>query len=313
MPAKQPNVVRAATILIVVSAVLAILESVTTLRNIGSTETVDALNKALSMGWARSSHLSVTTLQETLRIAANVAAVLAAAAGVLGLFAGRGSRQARIGLAVLSLPVFFACLMAGGYAGLGVVVGIGMLWSRNARPWFAPAGSPSVPLPAVGAQEPVDGAPVPPAPAVPTARPSRVTAAGVVAIVLSSLAGVGGLLGGIGLAVLQGRPDLRQNAVDRLHAEHFSLSLADLDRYLTAMTIVSAGIGLLGLLGVLAGVLVLRGSRWGRIALIVLSAVCAVISLISITSIISLVWLVGSLSVIFGLGAPESAAWFKQR
>lgn len=303
----------------VVSAVLTIVEAVSTLQNVGSAETVRSLNDALSMGWARSSHLSVTALQDTLRIAANVSAVLAAAVGVLAVFAGRGSRQSRIGLAVLALPVLVACLMASGYAGIGMLVGIGLLWSRNARPWFAAEAAvapPTTSTVAPPAYSHPSGAPTPPVPPrsqAPTNRPPRVTAAAVVAIVLSALAAVGGLLGGIGLAVIQDHPDLRQSVVDRLRDQQISMSLDDLNRYLTAATIAAVVIAVLGLLGVLAGVLVLRGSRQARIALIVLSAICAVISLIAITSLFSLIWLVGALSVIFGLGAADSAAWFRQR
>lgn len=307
----QPSVVRTATILMVVSAVLTIVEAVSTLQNIGSVDTVDALNKALSMGWAQSANISITTLQDALRVAANVSAVLAAAVGVLAVFAYRGSRQARVGLAVLAVPVLIACLMAGGYAGVGMVVGIPMLWSSTARPWFAaaPAASAVTPVRTLPA-----GVPAPPAaPVPPMARPPRVTAAGVVAFLLSALASVGGLLGGIGLATLQGRADLRQSVVDRLHAEHVNLSLDDLDRYLTAATVAAAVVAVLGLLGVLSAILVLRGSRRGRIALIVLSSFCAVVSLIAISSVISLIWLVGSLSVIFALGSADAAAWFKQR
>jgi hypothetical protein len=157
------------------------------------------------------------------------------------------------------------------------------------------------------------GAPTPPVPEQVTTRPSRVTAAGVVAIVLSALAAAGGLLGGIGLVVMQGRPDLRQTFIDRLHQDNISMSLADFDRYLTAVTVGAIVIGVLGLLGVFAGVLVLRGSPQARIALIVLSTICAVVSLLMITSVISVVWLIGSLSVILGLRTPDAVAWFTQR
>lgn len=328
--APQPSVVRAATILIVVSSLLTILESVSTIRNIGSFETVDALNKALSLGWGASSHISITTLQDTLRVAANVAAVLAAAVGVLAIFAGRGSRQARTALAVLALPVLLASLIAAGYAGLGILIGIAMLWSRGAREWFAPVASvvtpvqpvsppltsaPTAPASPVASSLPIhpSGAPTPPMPVPVTNRPPGVTAAGVVAIVLSGLAAAGGLLGGIALAVMQGRPDLRQSFIDRLHQDRISMTLSDFDRYLTAVTIAAIVLGVLGLLGVLAGALVLRGSPQARVALIVLSAVCAVLSLLMITSIVSVVWLVGSLWVILGLRSADAAAWFKQR
>lgn len=328
VPAEQPPVVRIATVLIVASGVLTIIESVSTIRNVGSFETVDSLNKMLSMGWGKSAHLSITTLQETLRVSANVAAVLAAATAVLAIFAGRGSRQSRTALAILALPLLIASLTAAGYAGVGMVIGIGLLWSRNAQPWFAVERSAAtVPSPSVATPAPTPpsapvtpslpihpgGAPTPPMPAPVMSRPPRVTAAGVVAIVLSTIAALGGLLGGIGLAVMQGRPDLRQSFVDRLHQQQISMSLSDFDRFLTAATIGAALVGVLGLLGALAGALVLHGSPKARLALIVLSAICALISLLAITSVVSLIWLIGSLSVIFGLGAADSAAWFKQR
>src|SRR5581483_5548514 len=184
VPAEQPPVVRIATVLIVASGVLTIVESVSTIRNVGSFETVDSLNKMLSMGWGKSAHLSITTLQETLRVSANVAAVLAGATAVLAIFAGRGSRQSRTALAVLALPLLLASLTAAGYAGVGMVIGIGLLWSRNAQPWFAversaaPAPSPA-PSPSVAAPAPTPpsapaapslpihpgGAPTPPMPA----------------------------------------------------------------------------------------------------------------------------------------------------
>ncbi|BBH17269.1 hypothetical protein Back2_15560 [Nocardioides baekrokdamisoli] len=324
MPAPQPPVVRAATALIVVSAVLTVIKAVSTLRNIGSMETVAALNKALSMGWAKSSHLSVTTLQDLLRVSANISAVLAAAVAVLAIFASRGSRQSRIALAVLALPILIVCLMASGFAGLGMLVGIGLLWSRNAAPWFAgeAAVAPRVSSPpTVPARTSPPGysypAPLPPPPAAMSAtqppRPSRVTYSAVVAIVLSSLAAIGGLLSGIGLVALLAQPDLRQSVVDRTQALQMSVSLSDLNRELPFAAIAAAVIVILGLAGVLAGVLVLRGSPQARIALIVLSAISAVISVLMITSVISIIWLAGAVSVLLGLGASDSAEWFKQR
>lgn len=320
MTTKQPAVVRAATTLIVVSAVVTVIEAVSTLRNIGSEQTVAELNKGLSMGWATSSHLSITTLQHALEISANVSAVLAAAVAVLAIFARRGSRQSRIALTALALPVLIVCLLATGYAALGMVVGIGLLWTRNARPWFATASpaqayavSPKAAVSPTHAAYPTDAPTPPPPPALVGApRPPRVTTAAVVSIVLSSLATVGGALGGIGLIALHGRPDLRQNVVDRLRDQQISMSLDDLNRYLTAATAAAAVIALLGALGIVAGALVLRGSPGARIALIVLSSICAVISLVAITSFVSVIWLVGAVSVIFGLAASDSVAWFKQ-
>ena len=322
VPDKLPPVVRAATTLTVAAAVWTIVESVSALRNVGSTETVSRLNSGLNY-WGNPGHLSITTLQEVLRVSANASALLAAATGVLAVFAAKGSRQSRVGLAVLAVPAVLASLMANAPAGVLMMVGIGLLWSRNARPWFAAIPTsdprsdiprtPAVTTPAVTELMLPAGAPTPPLVAVATGRPPRVTAAAVVAIVLSALAAIGGLLGGIGLAELQSRADLRQTVIDRMRAQQVSLSLADLDRYLPTATVVAAVVAVLGLLGVLAGILVLRGSPRARIALIVLSAICALISLIAITSIISLIWLVGALFVIFGLGAIDSAAWFKRR
>lgn len=61
----------------------------------------------------------------------------AAAAAILGFFALRRDRAARVALSVLAVPLFLSGSIAGGFASAVVTVSIVMLWLEPARSWFA--------------------------------------------------------------------------------------------------------------------------------------------------------------------------------
>ncbi|WP_447643786.1 hypothetical protein [Nocardioides zeae] len=71
------------------------------------------------------------------RIAILVLAACATAAAILGIFALRRDKGARIGLTVVAPPLFVAGSVAGGFASAVVTVSIVMLWLEPARSWFA--------------------------------------------------------------------------------------------------------------------------------------------------------------------------------
>jgi hypothetical protein len=65
-----------------------------------------------------------------------IGAVCAVASAILGGFAMKGSKPARIGLSVLALPLFVSGLFNGGFATALVAAAVTMLWLSPGREWF---------------------------------------------------------------------------------------------------------------------------------------------------------------------------------
>lgn len=112
---------------------LTVWESVTSLRGIESRESVEefvAEPPGSDLG------LTVEGTLQILRAVATVAGVCAAVAAVLGVYALRGHRPARIGLSVLAVPLFLSGIVAGGFMSSIVAVAIALLWVSPSREWF---------------------------------------------------------------------------------------------------------------------------------------------------------------------------------
>lgn len=88
-----------------------------------------------------------------LRTSAVVSAVCAAACAVLGWFALRRDRGARIGLSVLAAPLLLASTVTGGFVTVMVVASIILLWGQPSRNWFA--GLPPLEAPKLSEQPPL--------------------------------------------------------------------------------------------------------------------------------------------------------------
>ncbi len=112
---------------------LTVWESMTGLRGI---ESRDAVEDFLAESPGSETGLTVEGTLQILRGVSTVAGVCAAVAAVLGVYALRGHRPARIGLSVLAVPLFVTGIAAGGFMSSIVAVAIALLWLSPSREWF---------------------------------------------------------------------------------------------------------------------------------------------------------------------------------
>jgi hypothetical protein len=112
---------------------LTVWESMTGLRGI---ESRDAVEDFLAESPGSETGLTVEGTLQLLRGVSTVAGVCAAVAAVLGVYALRGHRPARIGLSVLAVPLFVTGIAAGGFMSSIVAVAIALLWLSPSREWF---------------------------------------------------------------------------------------------------------------------------------------------------------------------------------
>ena len=112
---------------------LSVWEAVAGLRDIESRE---AIEEFLADPPGSQLGLTVEGTLQILRGVATVAGVCAAVAAVLGVYALRGHRPARIGLSVLAVPLFVTGIVAGGFLSSIVAVAIALLWLSPSREWF---------------------------------------------------------------------------------------------------------------------------------------------------------------------------------
>ena len=132
--------------LIVVGSVFVVLSAVEAFSAVRSLDTREMITEYLdgpgtSLGW------SVEQGIQALRVSALVTAACAAAAAVLGFYALRRDRGARIGLAVLVLPLFLSGVITGGFVSSMVAAASVLLWMQPARDWFNGKPMATVPRP----------------------------------------------------------------------------------------------------------------------------------------------------------------------
>jgi hypothetical protein len=129
--------------MVVVACVLVVLTLFDAMSSVRSTETPDQLRGVL-------------------RGLVLASGALAAAGAVLGVYALRRHRGARLGLTVTAGLLLFSSLALADPLPVVVAVGAGMLWSQEARDWFDGRSR----------REPVERSAVPPAPPAPPEPPA---------------------------------------------------------------------------------------------------------------------------------------------
>jgi hypothetical protein len=102
-----------------------------------SVDTRDALTQALSTGIAKGLDLSVADAVSVLRVGLYVAGVAAVVTGILGIFVLQRHATARVVLTVAAVPIVLTAPLAGGFLGLLIGGATVLLWSPQARDWFA--------------------------------------------------------------------------------------------------------------------------------------------------------------------------------
>ena len=118
-------------------SVLLVLSVFDTFANLRSVEMRDEVVKMLASPTGEGLGLSVADALAVMRVGLMVAAACAAAAAVLGIYALQRSRQARLALSILAVPILLTAPLTGGLMGALVAAATLMLWSGPARDWFA--------------------------------------------------------------------------------------------------------------------------------------------------------------------------------
>jgi hypothetical protein len=242
---------------------------------------------------------------DLLRVVAMVGAALATAAAILGYHVLKRNRAARIGLAVLAVPLFLAGSATGGFLAAFVAASIAMLWLPPAREWFtgkpsdaatpaqpaaerptppaAPTSSPQQassappPWPGYGEARPWTPPPVGPAPARPAPAPSRPGAVVAACVITWVCCAVASVIGVLLLAVLAVDTD---GLFTELHRQNPQLGEDVSDAMLETVTWVAAIVCVVWSLASSGlAVLAFRRVRWAAYGLAVSAGLVAVLCL----------------------------------
>ncbi len=144
----------------------------------------------------------------------------------------------------------------------------------------------------------------------PAKRPGAVTTAATITFVLSGLALVGFLFGGI--AFLAARDRFEQELANDANVSR-SVDQANISTVVTVTGLLMFLMAFLAVVGLVLAYLVLKGQGWARITLIVLSALTAVVSLLFFVAIFPLLWTIGAIAVVVLLSLSTSGRWFALR
>jgi hypothetical protein len=203
----RPQAVTLACVFVGFSAFVLLLQLIQALTEWGTIEMQDGLQPTLDELRERGFDVTMGELLGTLRWAGLVGVLVLVAAIVFAFYAARGDQVSRIGITVLGVVAGLLVIPLGWSGLLLAMVLIGaatMLWSTDARRWYAAqhasAGAETTdtdpepaanPWAAPAQSEPAAEEPTPPVRS--THRPRAVLAAGLVTVIGSAL--VGGLSG----------------------------------------------------------------------------------------------------------------------
>lgn len=143
-------------------------------------------------------------------------------------------------------------------------------------------------------------------PVVPQKRPGGVTAAGVITIVLASVAALAGAL--VALAYLIDKEGFANQIDDSDAFTGVGVEAADVATFLFVVFLV---VLVLAAFAILAAIRMLKGSAGMRLALVVLSAITILIGILTIP--VGLLWSVAAIAVIILCFAGGASAWFDSR
>lgn len=306
--------------------VFLIIDSATRLRSI---ETREGIEEMLGSSQFEGMGMSVENVIDILHFASIVAALCAVASATLGWQALRGSRNARLTLSIIAVPMVLCGLPSGGFIATLVAVAVVMLWLSPSREWFAGVTPPTSRHEAVSAGAPARSHPAwpptsTPGQASPTAtltsapplsagtrpRPEAATLAIALTVIVASLVGMVALLSVVMLAL---NPDLLLGELHRQNPEFAQQGYSDAT--LKTMGLVSGGVVVIwsAVAVLLAGFAAAR-RRWAARALMVCAVLCAAFCLLAaIGSIVTIVPAVCAVVTVVKLRRPEVRAWYDAR
>jgi hypothetical protein len=134
---RRPTQVTIAAGAIIVGALLLFFSGFDSMDNLHTVDFRERVASALSAGGASGLGLTVDQVIGWARVATLVSGGAAAAAAVLGWFALQRHRGARICLTLIAVVLIICAPLGGGALAAFVAVAIAMLWSGQARDWFA--------------------------------------------------------------------------------------------------------------------------------------------------------------------------------
>jgi hypothetical protein len=315
----RPRQVTLAGWLIMVGSAVVVFSAFERVSGLRSLESQEAVADFLSEPPGEGLGLSVDEMLDLIRALSLVAAACATAAAILGFWVLRGSKGARLGLAVIALPLLLTGIATGGLVSSLVAAAAVMLWVQPARNWFEGRPPPEAPAAPAAAPPVVSAPPVPsppgePGPVRPMApRPPRPPA--VVWACVLTWACCGLIVIGLGatVLVLLAAPDL---LFDELHRQNPDLADQGLsDGEIRAASFATAGLILPWCL-VAAGLAVqaFRRVAWARRALLISAGVAGGVSLLGMfASAILVLPFVAAVVTVALLSRPEVGAWFRDR
>lgn len=329
-PTRPRQVTLAGWMIVIGSAVVVFsaFDRVAGLRSIESQETVEDF---LSRPPGEDLGLSVAEALDVLQVISLVAAGCATAAAILGIWVLKGSKQARLALAIIAVPLFVTGLATGGLVSSLVAVAAVMLWFQPARNWFEGKPPPAAPVaPAATAppptpeppQTPVPWPPQPPAyqgfpghqgpqaHSGPMARPARPPAVVWACILTWVCTSVVALALGATVAAMLLAPEV---LFEELHRQNPDLAAQGLsDSEIETATYISAGVFLPWCaVAAFFAVQAIRRRPWARLGLMICAATAAAFSLVClVASVIMLLPFVAAVATVALLARPEVRAWF---
>lgn len=131
--------------LVVLGSAFSVVTAFQVIAGARSLETREAISDLLADGPGGGLDIGVEGAIQVLQASASVAAVVGAMMTVLGIYALRGDRRARLGLSLLALPLFISGMALGGFLTSLAAAATGLLWISPAREWYAGLPLPSSP------------------------------------------------------------------------------------------------------------------------------------------------------------------------
>ncbi len=345
-PLERPRQVTFAAALIMGGSALIVATVFERIAGLGSLETQQAIDTFLAEPPGDGLGISAQGAESILRVMSMVAGGCATAAAILGFYVLQRNKGARIGLAVLALPLFVSGMAVGGFLASLVVASSVMLWFQPAKDWFdgvvrrpadaerekaagTAAGRHVAPPPPTGprAVQGFGSAPAGEAAAgststlqastedgtvVPRAAAPRPGALLWACLVTWSICGLGMIFMALSVLTLVAAPDLVFDEIDRqspeLAADGLSRSTIITGTYVTAAVVL-----LWGAAAVTFAALAFRRVAWARTALLICAGVAGVVCLVgSLFSIALALPFVACTATFALLLRPEVRAWFAQ-
>ena len=316
----RPPVVTLACVFVGFSAFVLLLELIQALSEWGTIEMQDGLQPTLTTLSERGYELTMGELLGTLRWVGLVCVLVLVAAIVFAVYAARGDQVSRIGITVLAVVTGMLLLPFGWLGLLQAVFLIGaavILWSPDARQWYAAQHASAGTDTTDGDSEPAANPWAAPAQNVPTAeapappvrrthRPRAVLAAGLVTVIGSAL--VGGLSGLYLVIYGFARDEYVTLVEDSPFADLYSAG--ELDNALRAAFWACLVMLPLAAAGLAAGLSLLARLPIGRAATLALAWITAAAGVVLVP--FGLLGTGAAVAVIVLLNRDESRAWTSQ-